>query len=267
MRLLIVILVCCASVVARAQSATTQPAPLIGQQLLNREASGAGYVPLYICARGAKPTGDDIEVAGPCVIRSDERGFMLVAELGLKIHIRDQQTITVDGQCTSSAGATGEVLPPLIRTTHASFFFDRVIPRLLTPADIVNVKQEVDETMMASSDPQALMNYLQRETLHGNFLPMVRYMSSGEDFQSTPGEQTRARFIQQLRLTPDQAQDLTTDDLFVRVLRNTFWFEWTKVLRVKVTKEGDDKAKADRVRLDGTSSSEMHKSNGRWVPG
>jgi hypothetical protein len=257
----------CLSLWVRAESATTQPIALIGQQLLNREASGPGYAPLYICARGAKPTGDDIEVAGPCVIRSDERGFMLVAELGLKIHIRDQDTITVDGQCTSSAGAIGDVLPPLMRTTHASFLFDRVIPRLLTPADIVNVKQEIDDAKMSDPDPQALMNYLQRETLHGNFLPMVRYMSSSDEFKSTPAEQTRAQFIRQLRLTPDQAQDLTTDDLFVRVLRNTFWFEWTKVLRVKVTKEGEDKAKAERIRLDGTSSSEMHRANGKWVPG
>jgi hypothetical protein len=261
------ILICCASLVTHAQTATTRPIASVGQQLLEREASGPGFAPLYICARGAKPNGDDIEVAGPCVIRSDERGFMLVAELGLKIHIRDQETITVDGQFTSSAGTTGDVLPPLMRATHASFLVDRAIPRLLTPADIVNVKQEVDDAKLSDSDPQAVMNYLQRETLRGNLLPMVRYMSSGEDFKSTPGEQTRAQFIQQLRLTPAQAQDLTTDDLFVRVLRNTFWFDWTKVLRVKVTKEGEDKAKADRIRLDGTSSSEMHKSNGRWIPG
>src|SRR4051812_14607297 len=130
MRQLFLILVCCASLLAHAQPATTQPLKLVGQQLLEREQTGVpGQAPLYICARGAKPIGDDIEVAGPCVIRSDERGFMLVADLGLKIHIRDQETITVDGQFTSSAGATGDQIPSLMRATHASFLFNLVIPR------------------------------------------------------------------------------------------------------------------------------------------
>jgi hypothetical protein len=255
------------SLLARAQTATTQPAPISGQQLLEREANGPGYAPLYICAKGAKPAGDDIDIAGPCVVRSDDRGFMLVGDLGLKIHVRDQETITVDGQFTSSAGTSADGIPPLMRATHASFLLERVVPRLLTPADILNVKQEVDESQMSASDPQALMNYIHRETLRGNLLPMVRYMSSSEDFNATPAEQTRAQFARQLRLTSDQLKDVSTDELFVRVLRNTFWFEWTKVLKVKVTKEGEDRAKAERMRLDGSSSSEMHRVNGRWVPG
>jgi hypothetical protein len=254
--------------IAHAQNPTSKPAPLVGQQILNREATGApGQVELWICAQGAQPSGDDIESAGPCVVRCEERGFMLEGDMGLKIHIRDQDTVTVDGQFTSVAGASEDFMPPLLRATHASFLFQLVIPRLVTPADIVNVKQELDDAKMASADPQALMNYLHRETLRGNLLPMVRYMSSGEQFQATPGDETRDQFMRQLHLTPEQAKGMSTDDLFVRVLRNSFWFEWTKVLKVKVTKIDDDHAKVERVRLDGSSASDMKRVKGKWAPG
>ena len=254
--------------VSPAQTPATQPAPIIGQQILERETTGLpGEAPLWICARGAKPVRDEIEVVGPCIIRSDARGFMLVGELGLKIHVRDQETITVDGQFTSTAGAGVEGTLPLMCATHASFLFHAVIPRLVTPADIAGVPQEVDDARLKDPDPQALMNYLHRETLRGNLLPMVRYMSSGEEFKATPPQQTRQQFARQLRLSPDQMKDLSTDELFVRVLRNTFWFEWTRVLKVTVTKDAEDHAKAERIRLDGSSSSEMRRVEGRWIPG
>lgn len=261
------IVVCWMCAIAHAQAPTTRPA-LVGQQILERESTGApGQVELWICAQGAQPNGDDVETAGPCVVRCDERGFMLEGDFGLKIHIRDQDTITVDGQFTSVAGASEDFMPPLMRATHASYLFQLVIPRLVTPADIVNVKQEVDEAKLASSDPQALMNYLHHETLRGNLLPMVRYMSEGEEFQATPADQTREQFMSQLHLTPEHAKNLSTDDLFVRVLRNTFWFEWTKVLKVKVVKIDDDHAKVNRIRLDGAASSDMKRVKGKWIPG